>query len=116
MPLKNIELSHGGRYDSWVWRIIIPADKKKAFKPRLCWVNKKPFDVGEKLFFFVDGDWTFLSTSKKELVAMAHKKLKYDVSNQVLTFIFNGYDVRHFAGRKKAEVFPTKQYSPDELF
>lgn len=45
MPLKNIELSHGGRSDTFVWRIVIPANKKEAWRPKLCWVNKKPFVV-----------------------------------------------------------------------
>lgn len=52
MPLKNIELRHGSRCDSWVWRIIIPADKKRAWRPKLCWVNKKPFTVGDVLYFY----------------------------------------------------------------
>lgn len=30
MPLKNIELVHGGRNDAFVWRIVIPANKKEA--------------------------------------------------------------------------------------
>lgn len=29
MPLKNIELRHGGRYDSFIWRIEIPSNKKR---------------------------------------------------------------------------------------
>ena len=51
MPLKNIELSHGGRNDTYVWRIVIPANKKRTWRPKLCWVNKKPFAVGEVLYF-----------------------------------------------------------------
>lgn len=48
MPLKNIELAHGGKNDNFVWRIVIPANKKEAWRPKLCWINKKPFVVGER--------------------------------------------------------------------
>lgn len=116
MPLKNIELRHGGRYDSFIWRIEIPSNKKEAYKPRLCWVNKKPFTIGERLYFFVDGEWTFLSSSREELVEMANKKVLYDADNYVLSFIFDGYDVRHFVGRKKADILFKKNYSADDLF
>lgn len=116
MPLKNIELRHSGRYDTWIWRIEIPSDKKKAYKPRLCWVNKKPFNIGERIYFFVDNEWTFLGTSREELVEVANKKVKYGVDNYVLSFIFDGYDVRHYVGRKKADTLFKKEYSADDLF
>lgn len=72
MPLKNIELRHGSRCDSWVWRIIIPANKKMAYRPKLCWVNKKPFTVGEVLYFYhVKGDFPF----KEERSVFVHGKI-----------------------------------------
>lgn len=70
MPLKNIELRHGGRYDSFIWRIEIPSNKK----------------------------------------------VLYDVDNYILSFIFDGYNVRHFVGRKKADALFKKNYSADDLF
>ena len=104
MPLKNIELRHGSRYDSWVWRIIIPADKKRAYRPKLCWVNKKPFAVGERLYFYhVKGDFPFkeeryyLSSSLKELIAVAKKYDHYgDFKNNIYNFRYEGEDVRHY--------------------
>lgn len=104
MPLKNIELRHGSRYDSWVWRIIIPADKKRAWRPRLCWVNKKPFTVGDVLYFYhVKGDFPFkeercyLSSSLEELIAVAKKYDQYgDFKNNVYNFRYEGEDIRHY--------------------
>lgn len=124
MPLKNIELTHGSRNDTWVWRIVIPADKKRAWRPRLCWVNKKPFAVGEKLYFYrATGNFPFkeerlyLSSSLEELIAVAQKYERYDnFKNDVFSFRYKGEDIRHYAGRKKAEPVFKKQYSPDKLF
>ena len=104
MPLKNIELSHGGRSDNFVWRIVIPANKKEAWRPKLCWVNKKPFVVGERLYFYhAKGDFPFkeercyLSSSLKELVAVASKYDRYvDIEKYVFKFRYEGEDIRHY--------------------
>lgn len=104
MPLKNIELSHGGRNDTFVWRIVIPSNKKEAWRPKLCWVNKKPFAVGEVLYFYhVKGDFPFkeeryyLSSSLEELIAVAKKYKRYsDFKNNVFSFIYEGEDIRHY--------------------
>lgn len=40
MPFKNIELRHGSKNDRFTWRIVIPSNKKEAYQPRLCWVDK----------------------------------------------------------------------------
>ena len=104
MPLKNIELRHGSRCDSWVWRIIIPADKKRAYCPKLCWVNKKPFIAGEVLYFYhIKEDFPhikerlFLSSSREELIAEAKKYKRYgDFKNNVFSFIYEGEDIRHY--------------------
>lgn len=104
MPLKNIELSHGGRNDTFVWRIVIPSNKKEAWRPKLCWVNKKPFVVGERLYFYhVKGDFPFkeersyLSSSLEELIAVAKKYKRYgDFKNNVFSFIYEGEDIRHY--------------------
>lgn len=104
MPLKNIELTHGSRNDTWVWRILIPADKKEAWRPKLCWVNKKPFTVGEVLYFYhVKEDFPFkeercyLSSSLEELIAVAKKYKRYgDFNNDVFSFIYEGEDIRHY--------------------
>ena len=104
MPLKNIELVHGGRSDTFVWRIVIPSNKKEAWRPKLCWVNKKPFAVGEVLYFYrVKGNFPFkeercyLSSSLEELVAVASK---YDRNIDIKQFVFNfryeGEDIRHY--------------------
>ena len=42
MPFKNIKLRHGSKADDFTWRIVIPSNKKEAYRPKLCWVNKKP--------------------------------------------------------------------------
>lgn len=87
MPLKNIELSHGGRSDTFVWRIVIPSNKKEAWRPKLCWVNKKPFTVGERLYFY----------HIEELIAVAKKYKRYgDFDNDVFSFIYEGENIRHY--------------------
>lgn len=104
MPLKNIELRHGSRYDSWVWRILIPVNKKEAWRPKLCWVNKKPFTTGEVLYFYhVKGDFPFkeercyLSSSLEELVAVASKYDRHiDIKQFVFSFRYQGEDIRHY--------------------
>ena len=108
MPLKNIELRHGSRCDSWVWRIIIPADKKRAWRPKLCWVNKKPFTVGDVLYFYhVKGEFPFkeercyLSSSLEELVAMASKYDRHiDIKQFVFSFQYEGEDIRHYCRKE----------------
>ena len=108
MPLKNIELSHGGRNDTFVWRIVIPANKKEAWRPKLCWVNKKPFTVGEVLYFYhVKGNFPFkeercyLSSSLKELVAVASKYDRYvDIEKYVFKFRYEGEDIRHYCRKE----------------
>lgn len=104
MPLKNIELAHGGRSDTFVWRIVIPSNKKEAWRPKLCWVNKKPFVVGECLYFYhIKEDFPFkeercyLSSSLEELIAVAKKYKRYgDFKNDVFNFIYEGEDIRHY--------------------
>lgn len=103
MPLKNIKLRHESRYDSWVWRIIIPANKKRAYRPKLCWVNKKPFIAGEVLYFYhVKGDFPFkeercyLSSSLEELIAVAKKYDRYGNFKDVFSFRYEGEDIRHY--------------------
>lgn len=104
MPLKNIELVHGGRNDTFVWRIIIPSNKKEAWRPKLCWVNKKPFVAGERLYFYhIEEDFPhikerlFLSSSREELIAVAKKYKRYgDFNNDVFSFIYEGEDIRHY--------------------
>lgn len=104
MPLKNIELTHGGKNDTFVWRVVIPSNKKEAWRPKLCWVNKKPFAVGERLYFYhVKEDFPFkeercyLSSSLEELIAIAKKYKRYgDFKNNVFSFIYEGEDIRHY--------------------
>lgn len=104
MPLKNIELSHGGRNDAFVWRIVIPSNKKEAWRPKLCWVNKKPFTVGEVLYFYhVKENFPFkeercyLSSSLEELIAIAKKYDRYgDFKNNVFKIRYEGEDIRHY--------------------
>ena len=103
MPLKNIELSHGGRNDAFVWRIVIPSNKKEAYRPKLCWVNKKPFVVGERLYFYhVKEDFPFkeercyLSSSLEELIAVAKKYKRYGNFKDVFSFRYEGEDIRHY--------------------
>ena len=103
MPLKNIELSHGVRSDNFVWRIVIPANKKEAYRPKLCWVNKKPFAVGERLYFYhVKENFPFkeercyLSSSLEELIAVAKKYDRYGNFKDVFSFRYEGEDIRHY--------------------
>lgn len=104
MPLKNIELTHGGRNDAFVWRIVIPSNKKEAWRPKLCWVNKKPFTADEVLYFYhVKGDFPFkeercyLSSSLEELVAVASKYDRHiDIKRFVFKFRYEGEDIRHY--------------------
>lgn len=108
MPLKNIELVHGGRNDTFVWRIVIPSNKKEAWRPKLCWVNKKPFIVGEVLYFYhVKEDFPFkeercyLSSSLEELVAVASKYDRYvDIEKYVFKFRYEGEDIRHYCRKE----------------
>lgn len=51
MPFKNIELRHGGKADNFTWRIVIPSNKKEAYRPQLCWVDKKPFCYRRNIIF-----------------------------------------------------------------
>ena len=107
MPLKNIELSHGGRSDTFVWRVVIPSNKKEAWRPKLCWVNKKPFAVGERLYFYhVKGDFPFkeercyLSSSLEELIAVAKKYDRYGNFKDVFSFRYEGENIRHYCRKK----------------
>ena len=107
MPLKNIELSHGGRSDSFVWRVVIPSNKKEAYRPKLCWVNKKPFAVGERLYFYhVKDDFPFkeercyLSSSLEELIAVAKKYDRYGNFKDVFSFRYEGEDIRHYCRKE----------------
>ena len=108
MPLKNIELSHGGRSDAFVWRIVIPSNKKEAWRPKLCWVNKKPFVVGETLYFYhVKENFPFkeercyLSSSLEELIAVAKKyKRCSDFNNDIFSFRYEGEDIRHYCRKE----------------
>lgn len=107
MPLKNIELSHGGRSDTFVWRVVIPSNKKEAWRPKLCWVNKKPFAVGERLYFYhVKGDFPFkeercyLSSSLEELIAVAKKYDRYGNFKDVFSFRYEGEDIRHYCRKE----------------
>ena len=104
MPLKNIELAHGGKNDTFIWRIVIPTNKKEAWRPKLCWVNKKPFTVDEVLYFYhVKGDFPFkeercyLSSSLEELIAVAKKYDRYgNFKNDVFKFRYQGENIRHY--------------------
>lgn len=107
MPLKNIELTHGGRNDTWIWRILIPANKKEAWRPKLCWVNKKPFIVGEALYFYhVKSDFPFkeercyLSSSLEELIDVAKKYDRYGNFKDVFSFRYKGEDIRHYCRKE----------------
>ena len=107
MPLKNIELSHGGRSDTFVWRIVIPSNKKEAWRPKLCWVNKKPFIVGEVLYFYhIEENFPFkeercyLSSSLEELIAVASKYDHYGNFKDVFSFRYEGEDIRHYCRKE----------------
>lgn len=85
-------------------RIVIPSNKKEAWRPKLCWVNKKPFAVGEVLYFYhVKGEFPFkeercyLSSSLEELVAVASKyDRRTDIKQFVFSFRYEGEDIRHY--------------------
>lgn len=101
MPFKNIELRHGGKADNFTWRIVIPSDKKEAYRPKLCWVNKKPFTVGEKLYFlvipkyFLKDERIYLSSSRDCLIKVARKYFWLD-EDDIFSFVYEGTDIRHF--------------------
>lgn len=101
MPFKNIELRHGSKTDWFTWRIVIPSNKKEAYQPRLCWVNKKPFNVGEKLYFliipeyFLKDERIYLSSSRSYLIKVARKYNWFNEDN-IFSFIYEGTDIHHF--------------------
>lgn len=101
MPLKNIELRHGGKADDFTWRIVIPSNKKEAFEPKLCWVNKKPFNIGETLYFlvipeyFLQKERIYLSSSRSYLIKVA-QKYGYFSEDDIFSFVYEGADIRHF--------------------
>lgn len=102
MPLKNIELRHGSKNDSFTWRIIIPSNKKETYRPKLCWVDKKPFVIGETLYFliipeyFLRDERIYLSSSRSELIKVARKYDRYFNENDIFSFTYEGTDIRHF--------------------
>lgn len=102
MPLKNIELRHGGKADDFTWRIVIPSNKKEACRPKLCWVDKKPFTIGETLYFlvipeyFLKDERIYLSSSRSYLVKVARKYDRYFNEADIFSFIYEGTDIRHF--------------------
>lgn len=102
MPFKNIELRHGDKADDFTWRIIIPYNKKEAYQPKLCWVDKKPFAVGEKLYFliipeyFLREEHIYLSSSRSYLVKVAQKYDHYFNEDDIFSFVYKGTDIRHF--------------------
>ena len=101
MPFKNIELRHGSKNDNFTWRIVIPSNKKEAYRPRLCWVDKKPFIAGEKLYFlvipeyFLKNERIYLSSSRDCLIKVARKYSWFN-ENDIFSFIYEGTDIRHF--------------------
>ena len=101
MPFKNIELRHGSKNDNFTWRIVIPSNKKEAYRPRLCWVNKKPFAVGKKLYFlvipeyFLKDERIYLSSSRSYLIKVA-RKYSWFSEDDIFSFIYEGTDIRHF--------------------
>ena len=101
MPFKNIELRHGGKADNFTWRIVIPSNKKEAFEPKLCWVNKKPFNIGKTLYFlvipeyFLQKERIYLSSSRSYLIKVA-RKYSYFSEDDIFSFVYEGTDIRHF--------------------
>lgn len=101
MPFKNIELRHGSKSDKFTWRIVIPSNKKEAYQPRLCWVNKKPFVIGETLYFlvvpkyFLQKERIYLSSSRSYLIKVA-RKYSYFSEDDIFSFVYDGEDIRHF--------------------
>lgn len=101
MPFKNIELRHGSKNDSFTWLIVIPSNKKEAYRPKLCWVDKKPFTIGEKLYFliipeyFLKDERIYLSSSRSYLIKVA-RKYSWFSEDDIFSFIYEGTDIRHF--------------------
>lgn len=101
MPFKNIELRHGGKADDFTWRITIPSNKKEAYRPKLCWVDKKPFAIGETLYFliipeyFLKDERIYLSSSRSYLIKVA-RKYSWFSEDDIFSFIYEGTDIRHF--------------------
>ncbi|WP_304126134.1 hypothetical protein [Mogibacterium diversum] len=101
MPLKNIELRHGSKADDFTWRIVIPSNKKEAYRPKLCWVDKKPFVIGETLYFlvipeyFLKSERIYLSSSRYYLIKVA-RKYSWFSEDDIFSFIYEGTDIRHF--------------------
>lgn len=101
MSFKNIELRHGSKNDTFTWRIVIPSNKKEAYRPKLCWVNKKLFTVGEKLYFlvipeyFLKDERIYLSSSRSYLIKVA-RKYGYFSEDDIFSFVYEGTDIRHF--------------------
>lgn len=101
MPLKNIELRHGSKNDWFTWRIVIPSNKKEAYQPKLCWVDKKPFTVGETLYFlvipeyFLKSERIYLSSSRSELIKVARGYAWFN-EDDIFSFVYEGTDIRHF--------------------
>lgn len=101
MPFKNIELLHSSKADRFTWRIVIPSNKKEAYRPKLCWVDKKPFTVGEKLYFlvipeyFLQKERIYLSSSRDYLIKVARKYSWFN-EDDIFSFVYEGTDIRHF--------------------
>ena len=101
MPFKNIELRHGSKNDNFTWRIVIPSNEKEAYQPKLCWVDKKPFNIGETLYFlvipeyFLQKERIYLSSSRSELIKIA-RKYGYFSEDDIFSFVYKGEDIRHF--------------------
>lgn len=101
MPFKNIKLRHGSKADDFTWSIVIPSNKKEAYRPKLCWVNKKPFVIGETLYFlvipeyFLKSERIYLSSSRSYLIKVA-RKYGYFSENDIFSFVYEGTDIRHF--------------------
>lgn len=101
MPFKNIELRHGSKADNFTWRIVIPSNKKETYRPRLCWVDKKPFAIGETLYFlvipeyFLQKERIYLSSSRSELIKMARGYAWFS-EDDIFSFVYEGANIRHF--------------------
>lgn len=102
MPFKNIELRHGSKADRFTWRIVIPSNKKEAYRPRLCLVDKKPFVIGETLYFLVIPEYfskderIYLSSSRSYLIKVTRKYDRYFNEADIFSFVYDGEDIRHF--------------------
>lgn len=101
MPFKNIELRHGGKADDFTWHIVIPSNKKEAYRPQLCWIDKKPFVIGETLYFlvileyFLKGERIYLSSLRSYLIKVA-RKYSWFSEDDIFSFVYEGTDIRHF--------------------